>query len=124
MTTVVSSETSAAVIERQTSVVVTREGGKTVVVQQPAPPQVVVTRGIPGPQGQQGPPGGGAGATYTHIQSAAAAVWTVAHNLDRYPSVTVVDNLGGQLYPDVRYIDADIVQITHSVPLTGRAYCN
>lgn len=124
MTTVVSSEPSAAVIERQTSIVVTREGGKTHVVQQPARPAVVVTRGIPGPQGPQGPPGGGAGATYTHIQSAAAAVWTVAHNLGRYPSITVVDNLGGQLYPDVRYVDADIAQITHSVPLTGRAYCN
>lgn len=124
MTTVVFSEPSAAVIERQTSVVVTRESGKTHVVQQHAPPAVVVTRGIPGPQGPQGPPGGGAGATYTHIQSVAASVWTVAHNLGRYPSITVVDNLGGQLYPDVRYVDADIAQITHSVPLTGRAYCN
>lgn len=77
-----------------------------------------------GPPGPQGPPGGGAGATYTHTQSVAAAVWTVPHNLGRYPSITVVDNLGGQLYPDVRYIDTDIAQITHSVPLTGRAYCN
>ena len=124
MTTVVSSEPSAVVIERQTSVVVTRESSKTHVVRQPASPAVVVTRGIPGPQGPQGPPGGGAGATYTHIQSVAAAVWTVPHNLGRYPSITVVDNLGGQLYPDVRYLDADIAQITHSVPLTGRAYCN
>lgn len=124
MTTVVSSASSAVVIERQTSVVVTRENGETVVVSQPAPPAVVVTRGIPGPPGPQGPPGGGAGATYTHIQSVAAAVWTVAHNLGRHPSITVVDNLGGQFYPDVRYVDADIAQITHSVPLTGRAYCN
>ncbi|KFJ12800.1 hypothetical protein DR66_4223 [Delftia acidovorans] len=77
-----------------------------------------------GPPGPQGPPGGGAGATYTHLQGIAASVWTVAHNLGRYPSITVVDNLGGQLYPDVRYMDADIAQITHSVPLTGRAYCN
>lgn len=77
-----------------------------------------------GPPGPQGPPGGGAGATYTHNQTSPAAVWTVAHNLSRYPSITVVDNLGGQLYPDVRYMDVDIVQITHSVPLTGRAYCN
>jgi hypothetical protein len=84
----------------------------------------IVELGQQGPPGPQGPPGGGAGATYTHIQSPAAAVWTVAHNLGRYPSITVVDNLGGQLYPDVRYADADIVQITHSVPLTGRAYCN
>ncbi|KZK31513.1 hypothetical protein A4F85_01895 [Delftia sp. GW456-R20] len=77
-----------------------------------------------GPPGIQGPPGGGAGATYTHTQSSLATVWTIAHNLGRYPSITVVDNLGGQLYPDVRYLDADIVQITHSVPLTGRAFCN
>lgn len=84
----------------------------------------IVELGQQGPPGPQGPPGGGAGATYTHLQSVAAAVWTVAHNLGRYPSITVVDNLGGQLYPDVRYVDADIVQITHSVPLTGRAYCN
>ena len=77
-----------------------------------------------GPPGIQGPPGGGAGATYTHTQSSPAPVWTIAHNLGRYPSITVVDNLGGQLYPDVRYLDADIAQITHSVPLTGRAFCN
>ncbi|WP_313237681.1 hypothetical protein [Delftia acidovorans] len=77
-----------------------------------------------GPPGIQGPPGGGAGATYTHTQGNPAAVWTIAHNLGRHPSITVVDNLGGQLYPDVRYLDADIAQITHSVPLTGRAFCN
>ena len=57
MTTVVSSEPSAAVIERQTSVVVTHEGGKTHVVREPAPPAVVVTRGVPGPEGKRGPVG-------------------------------------------------------------------
>lgn len=106
------------------SVVITRQGGSTVVLQQQSPKTVVVTRGIPGPAGPQGPPGGGAGATYTHTQGNPAAVWTIAHNLGRHPSITVVDNLGGQLYPDVRYLDADIAQITHSVPLTGRAFCN
>lgn len=57
MTTVVSTEPSAVVTERQTSVVVTREGGKTHVVRQLAPPAVVVTRGIPGPEGKRGPVG-------------------------------------------------------------------
>lgn len=68
--------------------------------------------------------GGIENTTYTHEQDLPAATWTVTHNLGRHPSITVVDNLGGQLYPDVRYVDADIAQITHSVPLTGRAYCN
>lgn len=75
-------------------------------------------------QGPPGPGGGGGGSTYTHIQSTPLATWTVAHNLNRFPSITVVDNLGNQIYPDVRYIDNDIIQVTHSVPLTGRAYCN
>lgn len=71
-----------------------------------------------------GPPGVPGGTTYTHTQAVPAAVWTVAHNLGRYPSVSVVDHLGGLLTPDVRYLDADLVQITHSVPLIGKAYCN
>ena len=71
-----------------------------------------------------GPPGPPGGSGYTHHQVTASAVWTVAHNLGRHPSITVVDHLGGQLFPDVRYLDADLAQITHSVPLIGSAYCN
>lgn len=74
--------------------------------------------------GPPGPPGGGAGATYTHTQAIAAAVWTVPHNLGRYPSVTVADHLGNVITPDVRYLGDDMVQITHGTPLTGYAYCN
>lgn len=118
MTMVVSTEPAVVVIERYTSVVVTLKDGATEVVQQPEPRAVVVMRGIPGP------PGSGGGSTYTHTQSVASANWTVAHNLGRHPSITVVDMLGDQLCPDVRYVDADIVQITHSVPLVGRVYCN
>jgi hypothetical protein len=51
-------------------------------------------------------------------------VWTVPHNLGRYPSVTVADHLGNVITPDVRYLDDDMVQITHGTALTGYAYCN
>lgn len=94
------------------------------VLREEVPVTHVVAVALQGPPGPPGPPGGGAGATYTHIQALPASVWTVAHNLGRYPSITVVDNLGGELFADVRYIDSAIAQITHSVPLTGRAYCN
>lgn len=117
-------EPTPVVLRREVSVVVTRRGGDVVVTRQSAAHAVVVTRGVPGPAGPAGPPGGGAGATYTHNQAIASAVWTVAHNLGRYPSVSVVDHLGGLLTPDVRYLDANLVQITHSVPLIGKAYCN
>ncbi len=62
--------------------------------------------------------------TYTHVQALAAATWTVPHNLGRHPSVTVVDHNGAALLADFSYVDENIVQITHSVPMIGRAYCN
>lgn len=64
------------------------------------------------------------GASYQHTQATPAAIWTVAHNLGRRPSVSVTDHLGNLVLPDVAYVDDDIVQVTHGVPLTGYAYCN
>jgi hypothetical protein len=54
----------------------------------------------------------------------AAKVWTIAHNLNRYPSVTTTDNLGNVIHGDVTYIDANIVQIKHGNPIIGFAYLN
>ncbi|KQO23501.1 hypothetical protein [Acidovorax sp. Leaf78] len=71
--------------------------------------------------GKPGPPGG---STYVHTQTVAAAVWTVAHNLGRRPSVAVTDHLGNLVLADVRYLDDDLVQVAHSTAITGFAYCN
>ena len=71
--------------------------------------------------GRPGPPGG---STYEHTQAAAAAVWTVAHNLARYPSVTVTDHFGEIIAADVKYLDENIVRVTHGAPVAGFAYLN
>lgn len=91
------------------------------------PPSIVGTalfEMMRGPQGLPGVSGGAGGATYTHTQSIALAVWTVPHNLGRYPSVNVTDLLGRLIVPDVVYLDENVVQITHGLPLAGFAYCN
>lgn len=62
--------------------------------------------------------------TYTYIQSFPASVWTIPHNLNAYPSVSVVDNSNNVLVCNVNYIDENIVQVTHGYPLIGRAYLN
>ena len=67
---------------------------------------------------------GGGNVSYTHTQSVAASVCTAPHNLGRWPSVSVVDNLGNQVEPDVSYVDANIVQIAHGVPMVGKAFFN
>lgn len=61
---------------------------------------------------------------FTWDQSTAMAVWTVPHNTNGYPSVTVVDTLGNVVTPDISYVDANTVQITHGAAYAGKAYIN
>jgi len=77
-------------------------------------------RGDPGPEG---PPGPGALAV-VFTQSSPAAVWTVAHNLGSYPSVTVVDTGGTVVDPDVHYNDQNTLTIVFGSATTGRAFLN
>lgn len=62
--------------------------------------------------------------TYTWNQTVPLAIWTIPHNLNRFPSVMVVDGLNQQIVPDVTYIDQTTLRITHGSPLTGKAYLN
>jgi len=59
-----------------------------------------------------------------HVQSMAAAVWQVAHNLDKMVSVTVVDTGGNTVEGSILFIDLNNIQITFSAPFTGQAFCN
>lgn len=77
---------------------------------------------IPGPPG---PPGsGGAGSSFVFQQSTPLDVWTVPHNLNRFPSVTVTDHLGEIMLADAVYVDSNIVQITHGTARIGFVYLN
>ena len=61
---------------------------------------------------------------YIHDQGVASAVWTVQHNLNKYPSVTVVDSAENVIICDVEYIDKNSVRITMTGASKGRAYLN
>ena len=63
--------------------------------------------------------------TYTHLQNTSAATWTVNHNMDKYPSVTVVtsagDIAGGA---EIDYIDKNNLTISFVSAFAGKAYLN
>lgn len=53
-----------------------------------------------------------------------ASVWTLTHNLNRFPSVTIVDSAGTEVIGDVAYTDANTVTATFGSAFSGVAYIN
>ena len=62
--------------------------------------------------------------TYIHNQSTASAEWTINHNLNKYPSVTVVDSAGTICDGTVTYIDANTIVCNFNGAFSGTAYLN
>ena len=61
---------------------------------------------------------------YVFQQSVAAATWAVQHNLDKFPSCTMVLSTGQQGYGDVTFIDENNLTITFASAESGKAYIN
>lgn len=65
-----------------------------------------------------------ADAFYTHAQGQASSTWEIEHNLNKFPSVTVVLSTGQKGYADVSYTDENNLTITFAGDETGKAYLN
>ena len=66
-----------------------------------------------------------ASSTYTFTQAGASATWVVAHNLNRYPSATVINSADDVIIGDIKYDSADQLTITFTTgPNSGKAYLN
>lgn len=66
----------------------------------------------------------GADKTFIHRQMQASTVWTIQHNLNKYPSVTIVDSGDNLVFADVQYISENILIINFSAAHSGKAYLN
>jgi hypothetical protein len=83
----------------------------------------IVQKGDKGDPGTDGIDGSG-DKTYEHIQTVAASVWNITHNLGKYPSVTIVDSGGNTVEGAVVYVDLNQVTAVFSAPFGGKAECN
>lgn len=61
---------------------------------------------------------------YVHNQGSSSATWSITHNLNKYPSVSVVLSTNVQGYGKVTHIDQNNLTIDFSGPETGKAYMN
>lgn len=98
--------------------VVPISGSRPVQVVQLAPPSLTV---VP-------VPGGGSTITepiqYLHVQSLAATVWTITHNLGRRPAAVALFSLDwltqfGQY--NVQHLDANTLRVSMDTPTAGNA---
>lgn len=63
--------------------------------------------------------------TYVHDQGSPSASWEVQHNMNKNPSVTIVDSIGMVVHGDIEYVDKNNVTITfESGSFSGQAFFN
>ena len=87
--------------------------------------QIVVS--APGPQGPGGVDGVQADdivalVSYRHTQNAPLTTWTVNHNLNFYPNVTVFNSAGSQVEGNVTHTNETSLTLTFSTAVSGQAH--
>ena len=61
---------------------------------------------------------------YVFTQSTPAAVWTINHDLGKYPAVSIVDSANDEVIGEVHYTSTSQVVITFSAAFSGKAFLN
>jgi len=66
--------------------------------------------------------GGASDAHYVHAQNENSETWTVEHNLNKYPSVMVIDSGNNVIYTEVQYLSINTLEIRFNGATSGKAY--
>lgn len=61
---------------------------------------------------------------YVYEQTIASDIWTVEHNLGKFPAVEIIDSVGVIMIGIVEYIDNNNLSISFDYELTGKVICN
>ena len=62
--------------------------------------------------------------TYVFSQTFATTEWNITHNLNKYPSVIVVDDTLTQVMAEIQYVNLNTVKIKFSKGFTGKVFLN
>ena len=61
---------------------------------------------------------------FVFTKSTPDSVWDITHDLDKYPSVTIVDSAGSVVIGDITYTSKSALTVTFSAAFSGKAYLN
>ncbi|MBQ5473334.1 MAG: hypothetical protein IIT65_01260 [Lachnospiraceae bacterium] len=62
--------------------------------------------------------------TYLHHQTVASDTWVIVHNLNKYPSVAVIDSAGNEVIGEISYDDKNQVTLKFEGGFKGVATLN
>jgi hypothetical protein len=62
--------------------------------------------------------------TFEFIQAAPSTNWSIQHDMDKFPSVAVVNNNNVLMYGNITYVDKNNLTINFSAGFSGKAYLN
>lgn len=62
--------------------------------------------------------------TYVFTEDSAMISWAVEHNLNKKPSVSIVDSGDNLIVAEVVYVDNNNLTINFGFPTSGKAYLN
>jgi len=61
---------------------------------------------------------------FVFTQGTPATTWTITHNLNKFPSVSVVDSANEIVYGEVIYTNTNSLTVTFTAAFSGKAYLN
>jgi hypothetical protein len=62
--------------------------------------------------------------SYVHDQGVPSLVWSINHNLNKYPSAAAIDTASTVVVGQVEYVDLNNLKITFNSSFSGEAYIN
>lgn len=61
---------------------------------------------------------------YVHTQSAASSTWVINHNMEKFPSVSIIDSGNNLVVGEVQYNSTNQLTLTFTASFSGKAYLN
>ena len=60
--------------------------------------------------------------SYVHDQLSSSSTWTVIHNLNKYPNVTILDSAGTLVIGEIEYLSKNSLMLRFAAEFSGKAY--
>ncbi|NWJ94582.1 MAG: hypothetical protein HXX20_02270 [Chloroflexi bacterium] len=61
---------------------------------------------------------------FIYTQNTPSTLWTITHNLGKYPSISAIDSAGTQVFGEVKYLSLNQLTISFGWAFSGKASLN